>query len=428
MQINSRRLGCSLICALVLWLRLSGVTLADDRLTETGDVLQIALPAGALGATLLHRDWEGFKQLFWSFGTSTATVQIGKVVVDKQRPSGNSHDAYPSGHAQAAFSGAAFLNTHYGPVWGIPAYALAALTGYSRIEADAHFIDDVLAGASIGLLANWYFVRPVSQQVALAPMAVQDGVGFVMQVTDTAFMGLPQSAAEVAMGLPRFNYNFTFAPSYLRKNELRAPRGSGTTIDLNAFDKNEDPTSASIATLSWFFLPRHTLAATFIPFEAHDEGTFGTPTAFAGATFMANQSVHSAYRYYDARLTYRYDLSEGSPWEIKVGAALAVHYNDVRMEAADGTSVSAETWGIIPLLHLAAAYNVTRHWQLYSEANGMALGRDHFIEAGVLLNYRANRQWEVGVGYRYYDLKSDTSSLVNRVSYDMWLVRVAHAW
>ena len=51
----------------------------------------------------------------------------------------------------SAFSGASFFDGRYGRAWGIPAYVGAVFTGYSRVYAEAHFVDDVVAGASIVL-------------------------------------------------------------------------------------------------------------------------------------------------------------------------------------------------------------------------------------------------------------------------------------
>jgi membrane-associated phospholipid phosphatase len=62
--------------------------------------------------------------------------------------------AFPSGHTATAFAMAAILsfaakNKYYSILYT----AAAILVGYSRIYLAQHFIDDVLAGAVIGLLS-----------------------------------------------------------------------------------------------------------------------------------------------------------------------------------------------------------------------------------------------------------------------------------
>ncbi len=150
----------------------------DTAFTEFGDVVQILLPVGAFGTTYLYDDREGRIQFIKSLGTSTLTVHTIKWVAAKHRPGqeGNT-TSFPSGHTQAAFSGAAFFQTRYGYKWGIPAYTLATLVGLSRIQAEKHFADDVIAGAGIAMLSNWYFTTPYSESVAILPSFGKDHIG-----------------------------------------------------------------------------------------------------------------------------------------------------------------------------------------------------------------------------------------------------------
>ena len=129
----------------------------DDQLEEAGDILQFVLPLSALAGTFVAGDAEGRWQYGQSFLTMQGVMQSLKFVVAKQRPASKSRDSFPSGHTAAAFSGASFLHRRYGPWYGVPAYALAGLTGYSRVNADKHFVDDVIVGASIGVLSTLFF-------------------------------------------------------------------------------------------------------------------------------------------------------------------------------------------------------------------------------------------------------------------------------
>ncbi|MCB0420088.1 MAG: phosphatase PAP2 family protein [Bdellovibrionales bacterium] len=78
-------------------------------------------------------------------------TSILKVTVQQRRP-GNSENyrSYPSGHTTTAFAFAAVVGEEHGWKWGMPAYSLAAVAGFSRINDNKHFLHDVIMGACIG--------------------------------------------------------------------------------------------------------------------------------------------------------------------------------------------------------------------------------------------------------------------------------------
>ncbi len=83
-------------------------------------------------------------------------VNAGKYAFGVLRPDGSSHNSFPSGHTATAFMGAELLRMEYRDVspWiGVAGYAVAAFTGFCRIEYNRHWITDVLAGAGVGILS-----------------------------------------------------------------------------------------------------------------------------------------------------------------------------------------------------------------------------------------------------------------------------------
>ncbi len=61
--------------------------------------------------------------------------------------------SFPSGHTGSSF-GAATALFMWNKKWGIPALAVAALVGLSRLYLFVHFPTDVLAGAVLGILCG----------------------------------------------------------------------------------------------------------------------------------------------------------------------------------------------------------------------------------------------------------------------------------
>ncbi len=88
-----------------------------------------------------------------------------KAVAHRERPNGQDHQSFPSGHTSNAFALAAVAERHYGWKVGLPSYVLAGLMGLSRIEQDKHWLSDVVGGASLGYIAGRTVVRVNSRSL-----------------------------------------------------------------------------------------------------------------------------------------------------------------------------------------------------------------------------------------------------------------------
>lgn len=150
-----------------------------DYLEDAGNVLQIALPVAALGATAYKKDLKGLIQLAEAFAVTEIVTQGLKYTVRETRPNGGSH-SFPSGHTSAAFCGASYLDMRYGDTWGVPAYVLAAITGWSRIESENHYPWDVAAGAVIGMVSNCIFTKRHISNIKLVPLFENGNIGAAM--------------------------------------------------------------------------------------------------------------------------------------------------------------------------------------------------------------------------------------------------------
>ncbi len=144
-----------------------------DSVERAGDVLQIVLPVTAYGMTIAFDDFEGARQLTRSFlATMTATVAL-KYAVGAQRPDGGGQ-SFPSGHTAAAFAGASFIQKRYGWRLGIPAYGAASFVAWSRVDANRHHVEDVIAGAGLAVLSAYLLASPLPDGVVVSP-GVADG-------------------------------------------------------------------------------------------------------------------------------------------------------------------------------------------------------------------------------------------------------------
>jgi len=151
---------------------------ASKDIEKTGDVLQILIPVSAYTTTLYLNDKQGQIQFYKSFATNLIITYSLKNIVSKKRPNGGIN-SYPSGHTSAAFQGAAFIHARYGFLYSVPAYLGATYVGYSRVESKSHFNNDVLAGATIGILSSFYFTKRV-KNINISPQITATSI--VLQI------------------------------------------------------------------------------------------------------------------------------------------------------------------------------------------------------------------------------------------------------
>ncbi len=102
-----------------------------------------------------------------------------KFATQRTRPDGSNDHSFPSAHASGAFTLATVTEVLYGPLYGIPSYALAGMIALSRIDANKHFASDTAAGALLGTLVGLgtaKFHQKEKPGIFVLPM-VESGIG-----------------------------------------------------------------------------------------------------------------------------------------------------------------------------------------------------------------------------------------------------------
>lgn len=83
---------------------------------------------------------------------STVFTHVLKFAWQEPRPDNpNQKDSFPSGHTTAAFAFASSVAMEHGIYWGTASYFAATYAGFSRINDNKHRLNDVVAGAAIGI-------------------------------------------------------------------------------------------------------------------------------------------------------------------------------------------------------------------------------------------------------------------------------------
>lgn len=102
-----------------------------------------------------------------------------KRLFNQRRPSGNDRNSFPSGHTTTAFAFSSVVAREH-PEYALYAHGLATIVGLSRINDNAHFLHDVLMGATIGM-AYGYSIDKVDQtNMSILPL---QNDGFIVNYT-----------------------------------------------------------------------------------------------------------------------------------------------------------------------------------------------------------------------------------------------------
>lgn len=111
-----------------------------------------------IGIAIAQMFWDrenGIKHAWALFLTSTTHFTTA-AIVQRDRPHGRLTylpfpSSFPSGHTSSAFTTAASLQNAYGSKVGGVAFGIAGAISASRIQQEAHWFSDVVAGATLGI-------------------------------------------------------------------------------------------------------------------------------------------------------------------------------------------------------------------------------------------------------------------------------------
>ncbi len=137
---------------------------ADDYIQYLPIIAYVGL--GSVGVNSKHSFKERFAvgaTAYLAMGIMVNSIKFG---VNEKRPDSNALNSFPSGHTATAFMGAELLRLEYGTGIAIGGYTVATAVAFLRLYNNRHWLNDVLAGAGIGILSAriGYWMLPLYQK------------------------------------------------------------------------------------------------------------------------------------------------------------------------------------------------------------------------------------------------------------------------
>lgn len=130
-----------------------------------GQLVPNAMYAGGMGIAALLGSSTALaraEMMVMATGYASLVTTTLKYTVREGRPyNSKERNSFPSGHTTTAFAFAGVVAAEHGWWYGVPAMAMATFVGYSRLNDHAHYLHDVVAGATVGLSCSLgiYYAR-----------------------------------------------------------------------------------------------------------------------------------------------------------------------------------------------------------------------------------------------------------------------------
>lgn len=129
------------------------INLGDDYVRYAPAVAAYAL--SAFGLKSKHRFIDRSVILTVAYIASDFVVNNTKNITQELRPDGGAKNSMPSQHTAMAFVAATFLDHELGyisPWISVGGYLTASYVAYARVARNAHWTNDVLMGAAVGII------------------------------------------------------------------------------------------------------------------------------------------------------------------------------------------------------------------------------------------------------------------------------------
>ena len=196
---------------------------------------------------------------------------------------------------------------------------------------------------------------------------------------------------------------------WFSKNNVRIPGDGGTKFDmLDLTGNGSDPYVRLYGTYD--FNRRHALRMTFAPLQVDGTGRLSDDVAFKDDVFTASAPTKGTYKFNTYRVTYRWTFHDRGRWRWGLGAAVLVRDADITLEQGDKRQ-SRDDLGVVPLLHLHAAYRFNDQASVILDVEGAWSPMGRAIDSALKAEYDFDSGWYLAAGYRTLEGGADNDSV-----------------
>jgi hypothetical protein len=222
--------------------------------------------------------------------------------------------------------------------------------------------------------------------------------------------GLIRTAELRAQDFSRVVVEVEAGPVWQSRNDVQIPNDqSGTRFSLvDAIGRG--PWAVGRAYITWNFNARHGVRALFAPLTVSGPGSASGSIDFSGERFAGGTALEGTYQFNSYRLGYRYRFLERERLQLWTGFTGKIR--DAKIELVQGTRTARDTnVGFVPLLHLAADWQLAEGIHALVDFDGLAGGPGRAFDVALKLGYDVDNHWQVSGGYRTIEGGADVSSV-----------------
>ncbi|MBW8183493.1 phosphatase PAP2 family protein [Shewanella nanhaiensis] len=406
----------------------------SGTISDVGDWMQLLLPAAGFAGSLWIDDTEGAWQLAKGATTTAVATHSLKFAFGRLRPDGTSYNSFPSGHTSAAFSGAAYIHHRYGNTWGIPAYGLASFVGASRVWANRHYLDDVMAGGSIAVLSSLYWTNSYHHSdLMVVPTLGRDSVGIAL--TYTPLVGgmkkayVPEQASGWGRSQPSLNHSYELFIGGASINHNRVQERGGTPFDLANFNEDSESKTYSSARVVWGLDDTQYMSFGFTPYESRDVTNLNRDMRFGGKSYQLGDEVISAYRLYGLNADYLFKLLPRSDWKLDLGVGVNFSHLSIQMDNTTGKNLSEQSdWFVSPAATIELGYRFNDTLSANLGYRISASSQYKTQESWVSLDYQFDQRWTTSITLGQYEQSISTHDFNNELRLDYAGLSVKYAF